>query len=71
MKKKIYSIPDMHCINCKIKLEGIEDSLTGVKMANASYQKQRLEVEFDETVVSEEEILQAIRKLGYSVQTMH
>jgi copper chaperone CopZ len=70
MIKKTYSIPDMHCVNCKMKLEGIEDSLAGVKRINASYQKQRLEIEFDETLVSEEQIQQAIRKLGYSVQTI-
>lgn len=66
MTKKTYSIPDMHCSNCSIKLESIEDDLPGIREINASYHKQMLTVDFDDGVVSEEDILAAIREKGYS-----
>jgi copper chaperone CopZ len=53
---------------CAMKLEGLEDDLPGVKHASASYRQQRLEIEFDETRVSEAQVFAAIRELGYEVQ---
>ena len=66
MLKKVFSIPDMHCANCVMHLEGIEDDLEGIREIRGSYHKQTLEVIFDEAVVSEEEIRQAITDLGYT-----
>ena len=65
MIKKIFSVPDMHCTNCSMRLESIEDELAGVKEINASYHKQQMIVEFDETIVSEEQIIVAAKKKGY------
>lgn len=66
MMKIVFSIPDMHCSNCVMRLEGIEDDLEGIREIRGSYYKQTLEVTFDETVVSENEIRQAITDLGYT-----
>ena len=66
MIKKTFSVPDMHCSNCSMKLEGIEDMLDGIKEINASYHKQQMTVEFDETKVSEEQIIAAAKKKGYT-----
>jgi copper chaperone CopZ len=66
MTRLLLSIPDMHCSACAMKLEGIEDDLPGILRLKASYHKQSLEVEFDETRVSEDEILQAVTRLGYT-----
>ena len=65
MLKKIFNVPDMHCSNCSMKLESIEDELAGIKEINASYHKQQMVVEFDETKVSEEQIVAAAKKKGY------
>jgi copper chaperone CopZ len=59
-------IPDMHCSACAMKLEGIEDDLPGIQKIKASYHRQTLEVEYDESRVSEERILQAVEQLGYT-----
>ncbi|HSQ27782.1 MAG TPA: heavy-metal-associated domain-containing protein [Anaerolineales bacterium] len=66
--KKTFRIPDMHCSACVMKLEGLEDDLPGVRMVQASYQKQSMVVEFDDGKVSEEEIRKAIKELGYTVE---
>ena len=68
MIKQIFSIPDMHCTNCVMRLEGLEDDLEGIREIRGSYHKQTLEVTFDEALVSEAEIKQAITDLGYTAQ---
>jgi len=66
--KKVFRIPDMHCSACAMRLEGLEDDLPGVRMVEASYQKQTLLVEFDDAMVGEEEIRNAIQGLGYTAE---
>lgn len=70
MIKKTYKIPDMHCSNCAMKLESIEDDLPGIREINASYHKQLMIVEFDEVQVSETQILAAIAKKGYQAEIL-
>jgi copper chaperone CopZ len=67
MLKKTYHIPDMQCPNCSMILEGIEDILPGIKQISASYHKLQMVVEYDETKVSEEQIIAAVKKKGYQV----
>jgi copper chaperone CopZ len=50
-----------------MRLEGIEDALPGIHKVRASYQKQNMEVEFDEAKVNEEQIRGTIKKLGYTI----
>jgi copper chaperone CopZ len=49
-------------------LESIEDDLPGITEINASYHKQQMTVVFDESRVSEEQILAAVMKKGYSIK---
>jgi copper chaperone CopZ len=67
MTKQIFRVTDMHCINCVMRLEGLEDDLPGVKQVRASYQKQLMEVVYDERHLNEEQIVGAIQRLGYTV----
>lgn len=67
MQKKTFQIADMHCTACAMRLESIEDELEGVRSVRASYQKTRMEVEFDETKVSEAAIVEAVKEKGYQV----
>ena len=65
MVKKTYHVEGMHCSNCAMNIEGIEDELPGIKQISASYQKGQMVVEFDEIKVSESQILAALTKRGY------
>jgi len=66
MKKKTYNIEGMHCTSCAMVIESdLED--IGVK-ATCSYAKQVLDVEFDETKVSESLIHDVVKKSGYTVK---
>ncbi|MBI5352953.1 MAG: heavy-metal-associated domain-containing protein [Chloroflexi bacterium] len=65
MIKKTFKIPDMTCSNCAMKLESLEDTLDGVKEINASYHKQNMVIEFDDSKLTEEQIIAAVKKKGY------
>ena len=66
MIKKTYIVGDMHCTNCVMRIEGLEDTLPGVKSVSASYRTGKMTVEFDETRLSEAQILAAVARLGYT-----
>jgi copper chaperone CopZ len=63
--KKIFRVPDMECPNCAMHLEGLEDELPGVKYITASYKRQVMEVDFDESKLSVEQIIAAAIAIGY------
>jgi len=65
MIKKTFSIPDMTCSNCAMKLESLEDVLEGVKQIDASYHKLQMVIEYDETQLTEDQIIAAVKKKGY------
>ena len=65
MIKKTFKVPDMSCTNCAMKLESLEDSLDGVKEINASYHKLEMVIVYDETKLTDEQIIAAVKKKGY------
>ncbi len=67
MVKQIFRIPDMHCTACVMRLEGLEDELPGIRRVHASYQKQHMEVEYDETLITAAQIRAAVEKKGYTI----
>ncbi len=67
MTKAVFRVPDMYCSSCSMTLEGLEDELQGIKRISASYHKQRLAVEFDETRLTSDTIIAAGKELGYTL----
>jgi len=65
MIKKTFKVPDMTCTNCAMKLESLEDTLDGINEINASYHKLQMIVEYDESKLTDEQIIAAVRKKGY------
>lgn len=68
VKRIILRIEDMECPNCAMNLERIEDTLNGVLMAEASYKKAQLILEYDEAIVTETQIRAEVQKLGYQAR---
>jgi len=66
MRKIEFLITDMHCVNCAMRLQDLEDILPGVKKVDASYHKGKMVVTFDETTVTIEDLIRETRKLGYT-----
>jgi copper chaperone CopZ len=48
-----------------MKLESLEDTLDGVREINASYHKLQMTVEYDESKLTDEQIIEAVKKKGY------
>ena len=63
-----FKVEDMHCVNCAMRLQELEESVPGVKSVDASYRKAKMTVVYDETTVSVEQIISALRELGYSAR---
>ena len=63
--KKIFKISGMHCNSCAMGIEfELEDKVNKV---NVDYSQEKAEIDFDESKISEKEIIKIIEKLGYKV----
>ncbi len=65
--KVTLKIAGMECPNCSMNLERIEDKLKGVIFAEASYRKEQMVLEYDEAVLTLEQIKAEVKRLGYEV----
>ncbi len=66
MIKKTFKVPDMSCSNCAMKLESLEDVLDGVREINASYHRLEMVIEYDESRLTDDQIVAAVKKKGYT-----
>jgi copper chaperone CopZ len=72
MKKQIMmTIKGMHCTNCVMQLEGIEDRLAGVERVEASYHKGQMKVVYIDTIVDETQIRSEVHRLGFEVTAVN
>jgi copper chaperone len=69
--KVTFKVEDMHCPNCSMTLEGLEDDLPGIQRVRASYHKQQMEVEYDPQRINQEEIVRAAAELGYHLVVIY
>ncbi|MDR3683638.1 MAG: heavy metal translocating P-type ATPase, partial [Geothrix sp.] len=63
--KTVIPVPDIHCPSCVLQIEALEDTLSGVTRIQASFADRTVEVEFDETRISVEELETAVQALGF------
>ena len=49
MVKQVFRVTDMHCSNCVMRIEGLEDDLPGVQRVGPATRSSRWKVEYDET----------------------
>ena len=68
MIQRKFHVREMHCSNCVMRIESLEDELPGVRSIRASYRKGEMMVEFDETQISVEAILRAVKQAGYTAE---
>lgn len=59
----------MHCSSCALTIDMDLEDLDGIKKAQTSYAKGETEVEFDPGKVTDDLILQTIKKSGYTAST--
>ena len=66
--KKIFKISGMHCTACATMIDLDLEDLKGVKSAKTDYAKSELSVEYDDQLVTADDIIASIVKSGYSVK---
>ena len=64
MKKK-YKIEGMTCSACQSHVQRSVEKLEGMNLCNVNLLANSMDVEFDETKLSNETIIQAVEKAGY------
>lgn len=67
MTKGQFKITGMHCTSCAMNIEGELEDLRGIIKATVNFPKQITQVEYDETLVTAQQIISTIEKLGYQV----
>lgn len=68
MIKQTFRVTGMHCPNCAMSLESLEDDLPGVKQISASYKKAQMTVEYDEKQLDTASILAAVVQKGFQAE---
>jgi copper chaperone CopZ len=64
--KQTFRISDMHCVNCALRIESLEDELPGVKRISVSYHKGLMDIEYDPAQLGPAAIITAVHRLGYT-----
>ena len=62
-----FNISGMHCASCSIKNERSLLKLPGVKSASVNFALRKASVDYDESIVAENQIYGVIEKNGYQV----
>ena len=67
MNAKI-DLSGMHCESCALDVQETLEDTRGVRRAEVSYAERQAVVDFDETQVHTDQLLNAIHKLGYAAR---
>ncbi len=66
MKTEIFKIGGMTCAACAARIEKTLSALDGVKNASVNLAAEKLNIEFDESVITIKDIEEKIEKIGYT-----
>lgn len=61
------TVPGIHCDHCKSSIEGALGVLDGVSKAEVSVPDKTVTVDFDDSVVREDDLREAIEEQGYDL----
>lgn len=68
MQQAVLTAPKMSCGHCKMAVETAVGGLAGVSTVAASPETKKIEVSYDESIVSVEEIKNAAAEAGYPAE---
>ncbi len=70
MTEEIYDIEGMHCAACSSSVERVTRKLPGVKESSVNLPLNRLTIVYDESLTTQEDIINKIKKAGFAA-TLH
>ena len=65
MKEVKLNIEGMHCTGCSTRLEKVLNNVDGVEGAKVSLEEKKAYIKYDETQVSEKELIEAVEDAGF------
>ena len=65
MKEVKLNIEGMHCTGCSTRLEKVLNNVDGVEDARVSLEEKKADIKYDETQVSEKELIEAVEDAGF------
>ena len=65
MKEVKLDIEGMHCTGCSTRLEKVLNNVDGVEGAKVSLEEKKADIKYDETQVSENELIEAVEDAGF------
>ena len=65
MKEVKLNIEGMHCTGCSTRLEKVLNNVDGVEDAKVSLEEKKADIKYDETQVSEKELIEAVKDAGF------
>lgn len=68
--KERYRITGMSCAACSARVQRVTEKLSGVKRADVNLLAGLLDIDYDETVLSAEEIIAAVVQAGYGAERL-
>jgi copper chaperone len=69
MTETVLNVEGMSCAHCKAAVEEELGKLTGVEHSNADPEAGTVEVHYDGTQVTPDDLKSAVEEAGYSVET--
>ena len=68
MKKETLKVTGMTCVHCEHAVESAISALPGTVKVKANHRKGAVDVRYDETMTTHEDIETAIKRAGYEPQ---
>lgn len=65
MKEVKLNIEGMHCTGCSTRLEKVLNNVDEVEDAKVSLEEKKADIKYDETQVSEKELIEAVKDAGF------
>ena len=65
MKEVKLNIEGMRCTGCSTRLEKVLNNVDGVESAKVSLEEKKANIKYDETQVSEKELIEAVEDAGF------
>ena len=65
MKEIKLKIEGMHCTGCSTRLEKVLNNVDGVEDAKVSLEEKKADIKYDETQVSEKELIDVVEDAGF------
>lgn len=67
MVERTLNVEGMSCAHCKAAIEGELNKLDGVEHSDADFEKGTVEVRYDESRVTDDDLRAAIEEAGYTL----